>query len=208
MITKSKDIGSLFESLIRLNTELAAPTLVASTTLESFKISPTTFSSLDRISFLSDFISRYATRFSDGRDFALDSVFRYSFSSDRQSLTISVPSDACTKDSREYFWMPCWMRAGWPNRTAFILLFTLDFFDAPFRLLVSDDCFSFSRLITRSRTLSTATLLGAATRTRQPLRCTAQRINSATVVVLPVPGGPCIKVMGEFECKAITTASL
>lgn len=38
----------------------------------------------------------------------------------------------------------------------------------------------------RSRTLSTATLLGAVTRTFQFRFRTAQRISSATVVVLPV----------------------
>ena len=43
-----------------------------------------------------------------------------------------------------------------------------------------------------SRTLSTATLLGAVTRTFQPLSYTALRISSTTVEVFPVPGGPWI----------------
>jgi len=67
--------------------------------------------------------------------------------------------------------MPCCIRAGCP-----------DFFE--FFLFPASDCCSSD--ISLSRTLSTATLLGAVTRTFHRLQFTAHRINSATVVVLPM----------------------
>ena len=161
IITKSNDSASFLSPNVRFKREPAAPIFVARTTLDSCNICPTTFSSRLRISRRTAFISRYASLFSFGRDFALDKVFKYPLSSARQSFTISVPSDDCTSDSREYCWMPRCIRAGWPSRTAFIF-----FFVPKLRLVPMS---SFSMLMRRSKTLSTATLLGAVTRTFHPL---------------------------------------